>query len=922
MKNKLPRSKSSSSNDNSDGQKTDEKTFVIEKKIHEAVDVLKKVVNNQKNSTNDEGKKRLFEQDTDFVFLQFSLKKVPLNNSTYIHYIPLKYHWRHELSYETCLIVKDKNEQPLTDRDADLEQTKDFYRNLLDEHSAKELISEILPMRQLLTEFHPPALRKRLSNVYNVFLCDQKLLRNKHSFLSRFLGKAFWIDNKKVPILLNFNDKNLKDQIENKLNQTSLYVSGKGSTQTIRIGSLQQDTEKLTANLMACLEKIKQLYGNNVRDLAIKTEKSKSIIFYMDLGSANEITMEKRKENEMDEFVEEEFDFIPNANIRVYKDGRIRIVKRDVPEEEDIEDDLDNLKTIKAINTEPDDEQWTRRLVFNRPENLRKRKIIQRRNRQYHLTNGRHSNSCPILQRNFLPPSRFDSLMVEQHYNFIDSNATCDSPITAIAHRPNSREFLNEKFHGHNCAVFDAKWRPEHSNQILTAAGDRSIILWDIDRTDQSLASFFPAHQGSVKSLSFHCPNTFISGGRDGAIKIWDLRTSCILRHGPVLSIHDPHIHILPSIKSPNFRSLKFRRQNPIAWASQNANYHPSNVVTCVDFHPINNNYFYSSGIADDSIKVWDIRQCRRQFQCTIVPTPTKIHTTKNISLTSSIHGYSSFFISNNGSILYASSTNGSIYAFTSNSTYPVMILSGRYSNSQTKISPFSDDYLLSGSTNSRFYIWNCSLRKPFDSNDENFISIENRLPLFEMNFDHQQELSLIFGDFSDQNIYCASEPHVLWKWSFGIGRHQNSNEVEYMQAGYQPTLQRFKNPENHSKMINISLKRASSFEAITHRRSSSLTRPLSTITNWISSGTKRFKSNDNNNNNNDDDDSAESPSSINGDRNIDSNNDGQENRRSKSTSHKLITKKCSQTRGLRKNLKRNLFSDNRKISEFFTKSS
>ena len=557
------------------------------------------------------------------------------------------------------------------------------------------------------------------------------------------------------------------------------------------------------------------------------------------------------------------------------------------------------------------------------------------KNRQYHLTGGLHSNSSPILRRNFLPPSRFDSLMVEKHYNFIDSNETCDSPITAIAQRPNSNELLLandvgdvvviekssfrelKKFHGHNCAVFDAKWRPEHSNQILTAAGDRSIILWDINRTDQSLASFFPAHQGSVKSLSFHSTNTFVSGGRDGAIKIWDLRTSCILKHGPELSIPDPHIHILPSIKSPNFRSVKSRRQNPIAWSSQNINYHPSNVVTCVDFHPINNNYFYSSGIADNSIKVWDIRQCRRQFQCTILPTPTKIHTTKNISLTSSIHGYSSFFIANNGRdgcILYASSTNGSIYAFTNNSTYPVMALSGRYSNSQTKISPFGEDYLLSGSINSRFYIWNCNLRRPSDSNDDNLISIENRLPLFEMKFDQHQELSLIFGDFKDQNIYCASEPHVLWKWSFGIGKHQNSEEIDYMHSVHQPILQQFKRPENHSSTLQISLKRASSFEAITQRRSTSLTRPLSSITNWIHSETKRFKSNNN--------DSSDSPSSKSANKNINTSidNDGQENRKSKSTSHKLMTKKYSQKRGLRKNLKRNLFSDNRKISEFFSK--
>src|SRR5699024_9212891 len=123
----------------------------------------------------------------------------------------------------------DLNREPLDDRDLDLEETKSKYVDLLEEANASELIKDILPMRQLRNEFRPPALRQKLSTEYGVFLCDRKLFRNKHTFLSRFLGKAFWVDHKKVPLMLDLSvdPSTLRAQIEEKLNQTSLYVSGK-----------------------------------------------------------------------------------------------------------------------------------------------------------------------------------------------------------------------------------------------------------------------------------------------------------------------------------------------------------------------------------------------------------------------------------------------------------------------------------------------------------------------------------------------------------------------------------------------------------------------------------------------------------------------------------------------------------------------
>ncbi|UXI20598.1 hypothetical protein NH340_JMT06541 [Sarcoptes scabiei] len=346
----------------------DHKTYVTESKLNEAVEILKKVAKNQAVSNESISKKPLFEDDLDFVFLQLDFKKIPLNYSTFIHFANLPFHWRHEQNFETCLIVKDYEKEPLSDREADLQRTRQHYRDMFDDES-NEMISEILPMRQLTTEFKLPALKRKLSSEYNVFLCDKKLISNKHSFLSRFLGKAFWVDNKKVPFLIDLKKDNFKEYLNEKLDQTTIYVSGKGSTISICVGSLRQDTTKLVKNLVAVLIRIQNLFGSNVRELKIKTEKSMAILFFMDLGSANEIQLIKSFRPK--EFVEDEFDFLTNSNIKIYKDGSIQLVLGSSDQSNLHRKELNLIKSINKSN----ERYWKRRVLFSQQSE----KILQNR---------------------------------------------------------------------------------------------------------------------------------------------------------------------------------------------------------------------------------------------------------------------------------------------------------------------------------------------------------------------------------------------------------------------------------------------------------------------------------------------------------------------------------------------------------------
>ena len=57
--------------------------------------------------------------------------------------------------------------------------------------------------------------------------------------------------------------------------------------------------------------------------------------------------------------------------------------------------------------------------------------------------------------------------------------------------------------------------------EILTASGDSTCILWNVDRRQQ--LQHFQGHYGDVMSIATQ-GSTFISGSVDASVKLWDIR--------------------------------------------------------------------------------------------------------------------------------------------------------------------------------------------------------------------------------------------------------------------------------------------------------------------------------------------------------------------------------------------------------------
>ena len=81
-----------------------------------------------------------------------------------------------------------------------------------------------------------------------------------------------------------------------------------------------------------------------------------------------------------------------------------------------------------------------------------------------------------------------------------------------------------KEFDAHNNAIFDVAWFPSDPGLLISASGDQTLALWDV--TSALKVSTFRGHSSSVKTVSIcgSTPDIFASGGRDGAIRVWDKR--------------------------------------------------------------------------------------------------------------------------------------------------------------------------------------------------------------------------------------------------------------------------------------------------------------------------------------------------------------------------------------------------------------
>ncbi len=285
--------------------------------------------------------------------------------------------------------------------------------------------------------------------------------------------------------------------------------------------------------------------------------------------------------------------------------------------------------------------------------------------------------------------------------------AVCDEDGGVMIYNTHKRlKDVDQEWRAHNNAIFDIDWTPGEGS-LLTASGDTSIRLWDVESEEQ--IAIFKGHNSSVKTVKYsdRSASLFASGSRDGSIRLWDRRIQEKNGHiSPFNIIHDAHVK--PE-KMDLSTSAKKKRNAKIKPTVHVENKSVTSVIFQDDYTLI------SAGGSDGVVKVWDLRKTYTNLRLEAMPKHIFVYSKEKVARS---HGFSNLLFDSTKSRLFASCMDHNIYQFstTSMSSYPISVFKGHCNGSfyiRTSISP-DDRFLVSGSSDRLAYIW--SIEQPHKS--------------------------------------------------------------------------------------------------------------------------------------------------------------------------------------------------------------
>ncbi|XP_033744108.1 ribosomal L1 domain-containing protein 1-like isoform X2 [Pecten maximus] len=258
-------------------------------------------------------KKSLLSDDKEEICLQFAVKKIPSVKNKIVKLRLPHSVWTPE--QEVCLFVKD-----LDKSSREHEVTEQHYKDLLASIGIS-CITQVIPLKCLKLEYKPFEAKRNLSNMFDLFVADERVIR----LLPSLLGKNFY-GKKKHPIQVNMKATNLKSEIEKVVYDSRCIITGHGASSSATIGHSDMSAEQLAENVMKALESISvALPGGpaNIQSVYVRTEKSLALPLYATFSSKKEVKFPKKPEKPSP--VVGEISTLMNGHVLVTNMGQVKV---------------------------------------------------------------------------------------------------------------------------------------------------------------------------------------------------------------------------------------------------------------------------------------------------------------------------------------------------------------------------------------------------------------------------------------------------------------------------------------------------------------------------------------------------------------------------------------------------------------------
>uniref|UniRef100_A0A3F2YWK8 Uncharacterized protein n=1 Tax=Anopheles epiroticus TaxID=199890 RepID=A0A3F2YWK8_9DIPT len=294
----------------------------------------------------------------------------------------------------------------------------------------------------------------------------------------------------------------------------------------------------------------------------------------------------------------------------------------------------------------------------------------------------------------------------------------------------------------HYNAVFDIEWMPNEM-KLVTASGDHTANLWTLTESEILNTQTFRGHSRSVKTVAFRRDDSavFATGGRDGAILIWDIRAQVGLDMIPRADncIYSGHAGG-PGTPSSHRKRTRQTPKIPTQGCSSS--------ITGLAFQ--DGNTLISCGAGDGVVKVWDTRRHYTSHQREPMPKYSFSY-----AGTTTLKGFTNLAIDERRHRLYVNCMDNHIYCYNISSYdgKPLQRYGGFNNGTFYVKAALSSDgqYLISGSSDERCYIWN----------------VDNPNPLVKLS-GHSAEVTSVAWMQSDRDVRivtCSDDArHKVWR--------------------------------------------------------------------------------------------------------------------------------------------------------------